>query len=86
MPPTTRLTQKSSKQEKAKSLDEQLAESINKAEHHLIEAALLFEKDRTLRSKIFYDRLIRAQEITTSLNAEELVRKRDAEKRARKSK
>lgn len=85
MPQQTILTKKKSTNEKAKSIDAELAEHISKAEHHLIEAVLLFEKDGTVRTRAFQDRLTRAQEIVTSLNSEELIRARDATtKRKRK--
>lgn len=57
--------------------DETLAYHLEKAEDHLIEAVRLFElKHKPERHHDFVGRLIRAQEMVTTLLREELVRKR----------
>lgn len=61
--------------EAVKSVDAQLAEHLEKAEHHLIEAVKLFELTKhPERHPSYVEKLSRAQELVTSLYREELVR------------
>lgn len=55
--------------------DEELAFHLEKAEHHLIKAVRLFEREaKPERHHDYVGRLIRAQELVTWLHREELVR------------
>lgn len=60
---------------KIKTVDDQLAEHLRVAEDHLIAAVKLFSrKVSPERHKDYLPRLIRAQELVTTLFREELVR------------
>lgn len=62
---------------KTRSVDDRLAEHLGHAEEHLIEAVKLFTEDTQLsRRNGYFPRLVRAQELTTGLYREELVRMR----------
>jgi hypothetical protein len=62
-------------QKATKNADDQLAEHLKHAEHHVIEALKLFSGPKdTLRRVGYYSRLISAQETITALYREELVR------------
>jgi hypothetical protein len=68
---------------KMMSVDERLADHLKQAEFHLIEALKLFERTRKpVRPAGFISRLTRAQEITTTLMREELVRARGTKRAA----
>lgn len=70
---------------KIQSVDDLLAMHLEKAEEHLIAAVKLFEKKtRPDRSKGYLERLIRSQELCTTLFREELIRIRGPIKIARK--
>lgn len=57
------------------SADDELAEHLKQAEHHLIEAVKLFSGPRRpVRGGGYYSRLEKAQEAITWLYREELVR------------
>jgi hypothetical protein len=59
----------------AVSKDQELADHLKQAEHHLIAAVKLFEKrTHPQRTHDYVARLTRAQEMTTHLFREELVR------------
>jgi hypothetical protein len=56
-------------------VDDQLAEHLKIAEHHVIEAVNLFSGPRKPDRRVeYYQRLNRAQETITGLYREELVR------------
>lgn len=58
-----------------KSVDDELAEHLKQAEHHLIEAINLFSRPRRpIREVRYLKRLTGAQETITALYREELVR------------
>ena len=58
-------------------IDDQLAEHLKEAEHHLIAAVKLFLEKKSLSRRVgYFSRLIRAQETITGLYREELVRQR----------
>jgi hypothetical protein len=60
---------------KAVNSDDELADHLKKAEHHLIEAVKLFsEKNPPNRVSAYINRLGRAQELVTGLYREELIR------------
>lgn len=60
-----------------KSIDDELAFHLEKAEDHLIKALMLWTKSKKPeRSADYFKKLGRAQEIVTSLFREELVLKR----------
>jgi hypothetical protein len=64
-------------QRKWSSVDEQLTEHLKQAEEHLIGAVKLFSEKRSLSRRVgYFPRLVRAQELITSLYREELVRMR----------
>lgn len=57
------------------SVDDLLAEHLEKAEYHLIEAVKLFErKVKPERHASYVAKLVRAQEMITTLYREELIR------------
>ena len=59
----------------AVSSDQQLADHLQKAEEHLIEAVRLFEEKKPPKPTLDYmAKLLRVQEAVTSLYREELVR------------
>jgi hypothetical protein len=63
------------KPKKPRSPDQQLADHLNQAEDHLIEAVKLFSGPRRVTRGVGYqDRLERAQIAVTGLYREELVR------------
>lgn len=58
-----------------KTVDQQLAEHLEKAEDHLIAAVKLFSrKAAPERHRDYLPRLVRAQEMVTTLMREELIR------------
>lgn len=72
---------------KPTSVDEQLAEHLKQAEHHLIAAVELFLGEEKPQRRVGYQgRLTQAQEAITTLYAEELVRIRGPQRPERKKK
>lgn len=68
-----------------KNKDAQLAEHLEQAEHHVIEALKLFSGPKdALRRPGYYQRLNSAQEAITSLYREELIRIRGPLPKGRK--
>ena len=66
-------------------IDDQLAEHLEQAEHHLIGAVNLFlEKKQLSRRTGYFTRLNRAQELITGLYREELVRQRGLKRSKRR--
>lgn len=60
---------------KIKTVDQELAEHLESAEEHLIAAVKLFARRMPPnRSKDYLPRLVRAQEMVTTLFREELIR------------
>lgn len=69
-----------------KGIDEELAEHLQHAEHHLIAAVELFSRDvRPKRRDGYQSRLENAQEAITTLYREELVRIRGPQRPSRSS-
>jgi len=65
-------------------MDNQLAYHIDQAEDHLIASVELFGEHRTLKRPTgYFSKLVRAQELVTGLNREELVRVRGAQRRSK---
>jgi len=63
------------------SVDERLTGHLHQAEEHLIEAVKLFAEQPRLERRVGYlTRLVRAQELTTGLYREELVRVRGSKR------
>src|SRR3954471_8420919 len=60
----------------SKTVDNELADHLKEAEHHLIEAINLLSRHRPVRGAIYIKRLGGAQETVTALYREELVRMR----------
>lgn len=70
-----------------KGVDDELAEHLQDAEHHLIAAVELFSRDvRPERRAGYQGRLIQAQEAITTLYREELVRIRGPQRPRKKKK
>ncbi len=66
---------------KIKTIDDELAEHLKQAEHHVVEAVKLFSgQSKPIRHAGYYRRLNRAQEMITGLYREELIRIRGPHK------
>jgi hypothetical protein len=59
---------------KTSKVDKQLGEHLKQAEDHLIQAVNLFTEDQKLSRRVgYFSRLVRVQEMATSVRQEELV-------------